>query len=137
MGGQANIVWPFFSDSPRPWRWERLAFDGTGLEAWEKAKGATRVTPSDFAPAPRWDNPQTLVSRVVAAAPHQVHPQHGTLTTAVELSSNRIISRWFENPSRSESPSHLQLTPLGGRSQYRDRHFAYLFDAGHENGGRR
>lgn len=29
---KANLIWRFYSDSDRQWRWEQLAFDGTVLD---------------------------------------------------------------------------------------------------------
>lgn len=29
---QVNLIWRFYTDSARQWRWQRLAFDGTVLE---------------------------------------------------------------------------------------------------------
>lgn len=49
------------------------------------------------------------LSRMVATHSLQAHPQHGARTTAEHLLSNQIISSWFENPSRAESPGTISV----------------------------
>jgi hypothetical protein len=54
-------------------------------------KGATRVTPSGLLLHSGQDNPQTSGLQVVAARPHQAHPNNMARATANVLSNNRIV----------------------------------------------
>jgi hypothetical protein len=63
----------------------QISFVGT-----ESTKGATRVSPFGLLLHSGQDNPQTSGLKVVAARPHQVHPNEMARATANVLGNNRV-----------------------------------------------
>ena len=116
----SQLPWPHFVTSP--WRMPavvsgfRVALStvpSIGLPSiHDFTRRDSRDDPCRLLGPPARADPQTSMSRVVAARSHGGAPATRARTTAKHQRGNRIISIYVENPSRAESPKRFQSTPF-------------------------